>query len=74
MKINLHNGLPIVSLTLRHHDQTALLPNVLFDTGCAATVFDTDLLAQMAFTLISLTGEQSGCTAWAVQVKFATNR
>ncbi|UNK19782.1 retropepsin-like domain-containing protein [Paenibacillus sp. N3/727] len=47
MKISLHNGLPIVSLTLTHNDQSVLLPNVLFDTGCAATVFDTDLLAQI---------------------------
>ncbi|WP_230486292.1 hypothetical protein [Paenibacillus polymyxa] len=74
MKINLLNGLPIVSLTLRHHDQTALLPNVLFDTGCAATVFDTDLLAQIGIHIDFITGEQSGCTGWAAQVKFATNR
>ncbi|GGG51720.1 retropepsin-like aspartic protease [Paenibacillus radicis (ex Gao et al. 2016)] len=45
MKIRLHNGLPIVSLTLTYNNQSVLLPNVLFDTGCAATVFDTDLLA-----------------------------
>ncbi|KEQ22647.1 aspartyl protease family protein [Paenibacillus tyrfis] len=47
MKIRLHNGLPIVSLTLMHHEQSVILPNVLFDTGCAATVFDTDLLSQI---------------------------
>lgn len=56
MKINLLNGLPIVSLTLRHHDQTALLPNVLFDTGCAATVFDTDLLAQIGIHIDFING------------------
>jgi hypothetical protein len=47
MKIRLHNGLPIVSLTITHNDKTAVLSNVLFDTGCAATVFETDQLAQI---------------------------
>lgn len=47
MKIHLHHGLSIVSLTLTHNDQTILLQNILLDTGCAATVFDTDLLAQI---------------------------
>jgi hypothetical protein len=44
MKIRLQNGLPIVSLTLTRNDQSVVLHNVLFDTGCAATVFDTDAL------------------------------
>jgi hypothetical protein len=47
MKIRLHNGLPIVSLTLTHNDQTIQLSNVLFGTGCAATIFDTDLLSRI---------------------------
>jgi hypothetical protein len=56
MKIRLHNGLPIVSLTLKYYDQTVLLPNVLFDTGCAATVFDTDLLAQIGIHIDFING------------------
>lgn len=36
MKIQLQHGLPIVSLTLTQNDQTIVLHNVLFDTGCAA--------------------------------------
>lgn len=44
MKIKLHNGLPIVSLTITRNDQSIVLNNVLFDTGCAATMFDTDVL------------------------------
>jgi hypothetical protein len=47
MNIRLKNGLPIVSLTLIHNDQTIQLSNVLFDTGCAATIFDTDLLSRI---------------------------
>lgn len=41
------HGLPIVSLTLTHNNQSIILPNVLFDTGCATTVFDTDVLEQI---------------------------
>ncbi|GAA3413104.1 retropepsin-like aspartic protease [Paenibacillus hodogayensis] len=45
MNIQLQHGLPIVSLTLTRNDQSIVLHNVLFDTGCAATVFDTEALA-----------------------------
>lgn len=47
MKLRLNHGLPIVSLTLTRDDQSIILHNVLFDTGCAATVFDTDVLAEI---------------------------
>ncbi len=47
MNIRLKNGLPIVSLTLIQNHQTIQLSNVLFDTGCAATIFDTDLLSRI---------------------------
>jgi len=45
MKLLLQHGLPIVSLTLTKNDQAIILHSVLFDTGCAATVFDTDVLS-----------------------------
>lgn len=35
----------MVSLTVTQSDRSVVLHNVLFDTGCAATVFDTDALA-----------------------------
>ncbi|WP_150269625.1 aspartyl protease family protein [Paenibacillus tepidiphilus] len=47
MKLQLQNGLPVVSLTIAHHDKSIVLHNVLFDTGCAATVFDSDALAEL---------------------------
>jgi hypothetical protein len=47
MKIQLQHGLPIISLTLTYNNQTIVLQNVLFDTGCAATVFDTDALTRI---------------------------
>ncbi|MBP1905079.1 hypothetical protein J2Z32_001704 [Paenibacillus turicensis] len=45
MKLKLKQGLPIISLTIIHHEKSIILDNILFDTGCAATVFDTDALA-----------------------------
>lgn len=57
MIIRLRNGLPIVSLTLTHDDQSVLLSNVLFDTGCAATVFDTDILAQIGVHIDFINGK-----------------
>lgn len=56
MKIRLQNGLPIVSLTLTRNDQSIVLNNVLFDTGCAATVFDTDALAAIGIYIDFING------------------
>lgn len=56
MKIQLQHGLPIVSLTLTKKDQTIVLHNVLFDTGCAATVFDTDKLAELGIHIDFING------------------
>lgn len=56
MKMKLQNGLPIVSLTLTRNDQSIVLDNVLFDTGCAATIFDTDLLAALGIHIDFING------------------
>jgi hypothetical protein len=42
--LRIENGLPIASLTLLYQNKSLQLHHVLFDTGCAATIFDTDLL------------------------------
>lgn len=57
MKIQMQNGLPIVSLTLKHNQQAIHLSNVLFDTGCAATLFDTDLLSQVGIHIDFINGK-----------------
>lgn len=57
MKIHLQHGLPIVSLTLTHNNQSIILSNVLFDTGCAATVFDTDVLAHIGIYIDFINGK-----------------
>lgn len=56
MKIQLQHGLPIVSLTLTHNNKSIILHNVLFDTGCAATVFDTDALAGIGIHIDFING------------------
>ncbi|MNW30067.1 hypothetical protein D3C74_69420 [compost metagenome] len=62
MNIRLQNGLPIVSVTLTYNDQSVILQNVLFDTGCAATVFDTDHWQRLIFKLTLLTDKLNECT------------
>lgn len=47
MKIHLFNGLPIVQLTLEYNEQVMVLQNILLDTGCATTIFDTDLVEEI---------------------------
>jgi predicted aspartyl protease len=47
MKINMRNGLPIVSITVVYQDKSIVLNDVLLDTGCAVSVFDTDIVEQV---------------------------
>ncbi|MEK4060462.1 MULTISPECIES: aspartyl protease family protein [Paenibacillus] len=56
MKLQLQYGLPIVSLTLAQYDNSIVLHNVLFDTGCAATVFDSDALAAIGIHIDFING------------------
>ncbi|PZM62943.1 retropepsin-like aspartic protease [Paenibacillus dendritiformis] len=57
MRIQIQNGLPIVSMTLKHDQKSIHLTNVLFDTGCAATVFDTDLLSRIGIQIDFMNGK-----------------
>lgn len=51
MRLRLENGLPLVSFSCTYQEKTIELTNVLFDTGCSSTVFDTDLLAKIGLHL-----------------------
>lgn len=42
MKIEMNEGLPIVSVSLAYKGKLIQLENVLLDTGCSNTIFDTD--------------------------------
>lgn len=44
MKITLYNGLPTVSVQLSYKGNHITLPHVLLDTGCAVSIFDTDMV------------------------------
>jgi hypothetical protein len=54
--LKLESGLPIVSFTCTYQEKTIELKNVLFDTGCASTIFDTDLLANIGLYLDLING------------------
>lgn len=47
----MENGLPLVSFALTYRNQIIEMNNELFDTGCAATIFDTDLLSKIGLEL-----------------------
>lgn len=51
MKIAMKNGLPLVSVKLGYKSSTITLENVLLDTGCAISVFDTDIVSTIGLTI-----------------------
>ncbi|WP_145414956.1 retropepsin-like aspartic protease [Paenibacillus xylanexedens] len=57
MELKLINGLPIISLTVTHNERSIVLNNILFDTGCAATVFDTDALETIGLHIDFINGK-----------------
>lgn len=57
MKLKLINGLPIIPLTVTHNERSIVLNNILFDTGCAATVFDTDALETIGLHIDFINGK-----------------
>lgn len=42
MKIEMSDGLPLVSVLLSYNGKTIQLDDVLLDTGCSTTILDTD--------------------------------
>ncbi|HBU83174.1 MAG TPA: hypothetical protein DEF35_16235 [Paenibacillus sp.] len=57
MKIHLVNGLPIVTLPLSYKNKSTLLNNVLLDTGCSTTIFDTDLIEPIGIDIDFINGK-----------------
>lgn len=45
------NGLPIASIPITYHTKTMIMENVLIDTGCANTIFDTDTIEEIGLTI-----------------------
>ncbi|MFC3882005.1 hypothetical protein ACFOU2_00065 [Bacillus songklensis] len=57
MKVRLENGLPIATIEMTHAEKTIVLENVLLDTGCVTTIFDTDLLVEIGIELDIINGK-----------------
>ena len=57
MKIELINGLPITSLPLSYSGKTILLNNILLDTGCSITIFDTDSVEPIGLDIDFINGK-----------------
>jgi len=51
MRIQMKNGLPVLNITIEYHTKTMILENVLLDTGCAVSVFDTDTVEEVGLTI-----------------------
>ena len=44
MQLRLKSSLPFVTITIRHQGETAIIPDVLIDTGSASTILAADRL------------------------------
>lgn len=51
MKIQMKDGLPIVSMKLAYKGKLIRLDDVLLDTGCSNTIFDTDEVEQVGLII-----------------------
>ncbi|MFZ3590223.1 aspartyl protease family protein [Bacillus sp. DJP31] len=51
MRIRVENGLPIASVRIEYAGESKMFNNVLVDTGCAVTIFDTDLMDEIGLTI-----------------------
>lgn len=51
MKIVMKNGLPLVSVELGYKSSALTLEKVLLDTGCAISVFDTDIVSSIGLMI-----------------------
>ena len=51
MKILMQDGLPIVSVSLAYKGNLIRLDDVLLDTGCSNTIFDTDEVEEVGLII-----------------------
>lgn len=51
MKIEMYDGLPIVSVPLSYKGKTMCLHDILLDTGCSTTIFDTDEVEEIGLII-----------------------
>ncbi len=51
MKIEMFDGLPIDSVSLTYKGKTMCLHDILLDTGCYTTIFDTDEVEEIGLII-----------------------
>lgn len=51
MKFEMENHVPLVSVLINYNGRKKRFSNVLLDTGCSATILDTDLCEQIGLLL-----------------------
>jgi len=51
MKIQMIDGLPVLTITIEYQGKTMTMNDVLLDTGCAISVFDTDIVEEVGLTI-----------------------
>jgi hypothetical protein len=51
MKIDMQDGLPIVTVSISYKGKTMRLDDVLLDTGCSTTIFDTDEVEEIGLII-----------------------
>jgi hypothetical protein len=51
MKIRIEDGLPLATVELVYFDKKIVLQDVLIDTECSVTIFDTDILAEIGVVI-----------------------
>lgn len=51
MKIQMQDGLPIISVSLAYKGKLIRLDGVLVDTGCSTTIFDTDEVEEVGLII-----------------------
>lgn len=56
MIIRVDNGLPLATAELVFQGRKIILDNVLIDIGCAVTIFDTDVMAEIGVTIDFVNG------------------
>lgn len=74
MKIDMQDGLPIVSVSLTFKGNTMCLNDVLLDTGCSTTIFDTDEVEEIGLIIDRTNGSPEECMELAEKVNFVLSK
>ena len=56
MRLRVENGLPIATIEIKYGDNIKKFNNVLVDTGCSVTIFDTDLMSEVGVFIDFING------------------